>query len=604
MDKLQTILDTHRFTPFLIPIQPRNKKPHTRLIREQRAKYAAELKLNPTSWKLFEHYPPTADEVTHWVKAEPDVNIGIILGEKSGLICCEEDGAPLPFNPGNTVICDSRRGGHYYMRWQPGLQNAEHKDADGLGWELRANSCYMIAPGSVHESGHIYSWREGFSPDDTQPAILLVDLEATAQTAPKPTPKTSEKIPAGARHAAMLKAAGTMRKVGMETAEITSALVSMRKHRLEDPATVPDSEIEQIVKFVMAKEATDPPVPQTSVMLTANALMQQKLPDVKWAIPGIMPEGIGLLCGKPKRRKSFLCLNTALAIATGGKILGQDVEQGKVLYISYEDGPRQLQKRLKPMLQGDRAPDNLMLAVDWPTAKTNGLERLDNYLTWNKGIRLVIVDPFARFRDMPKAGLQIYYADYEAIVPLKLLAEKHSTSILVVHHLRKSASEDDGLDEISGSTGLTGAVDYLMLLKPTNERGATNSSGQITADLLVTGRDVDESEMALYFDPTIVTWQLIGSARANRMSQARNEILNMLEAIDAPTGPRKMAELLNKNESTVTTLMRKMQADGVLIKDKGKYSVAPADSISSGTIPESLFNPDDYMGSIDLSGVN
>src|SRR5258708_19570344 len=86
--------------------------------------------------------------------------------------------------------------------------------------------------------------------------------------------------------------------------------------------------------------------PQGPEIFPLKALLQKELPPVKWAIPGILPEGLTLLCGKPKMGKSWLVLGFALGIACGGYVLGKvNVEQGYVLYLSLEDNERRLQRR-------------------------------------------------------------------------------------------------------------------------------------------------------------------------------------------------------------------------------------------------------------------
>ncbi|MGA2403557.1 MAG: hypothetical protein ABSG91_17925 [Syntrophobacteraceae bacterium] len=61
-------------------------------------------------------------------------------------------------------------------------------------------------------------------------------------------------------------------------------------------------------------------------------------------------------------------------------------------------------------------------------------------------------------------------------------------SIIIVHHLRKMAADDDPFDCISGSTGLTGAVDTAVVLR----RDRTGRGL-----LYVRGRDIEEKELAL-----------------------------------------------------------------------------------------------------------
>jgi len=77
---------------------------------------------------------------------------------------------------------------------------------------------------------------------------------------------------------------------------------------------------------------------------TAAELRDLKFPEPRWAVPGIIPEGVTLLGGAPKIGKSWLALGLSLAIASGGKALGSvEVEPGAVLYLALEDTGRRLQ---------------------------------------------------------------------------------------------------------------------------------------------------------------------------------------------------------------------------------------------------------------------
>jgi RecA-family ATPase len=77
---------------------------------------------------------------------------------------------------------------------------------------------------------------------------------------------------------------------------------------------------------------------------TAAELMAFEFPEARWAVPGIIPEGVTLLAGKPKQGKSWASLGISIAVATGGEALGKvRVERGEVLYLALEDNPRRLQ---------------------------------------------------------------------------------------------------------------------------------------------------------------------------------------------------------------------------------------------------------------------
>ena len=78
-----------------------------------------------------------------------------------------------------------------------------------------------------------------------------------------------------------------------------------------------------------------------------------------------------------------------------------------------------------------------------------------------------MIDILERVRKPDPAGKQRPYAlDYEAIAMLQPLAHKHNLSIVVVTHLRKNES-DDPFDTVSGTLGLTGAADTLLILQKT-----------------------------------------------------------------------------------------------------------------------------------------
>ena len=85
-----------------------------------------------------------------------------------------------------------------------------------------------------------------------------------------------------------------------------------------------------------------------------------ELPPVKWVVPDLLPEGVTLLAGKPKLGKSWLAFGLAVAVASGGVVLGtKRVERGEALYLALEDNQRRLQKRLGKLLGGDGAPEGL-----------------------------------------------------------------------------------------------------------------------------------------------------------------------------------------------------------------------------------------------------
>jgi RecA-family ATPase len=98
--------------------------------------------------------------------------------------------------------------------------------------------------------------------------------------------------------------------------------------------------------------------------ITAADLMDLVLEPVKWAVPGVLPEGVTILAGKPKMGKSWLALGWCVGVAAGGCVLGKiGVERGGSLYLGLEDNKRRLQRRLKKILGERRAPETFLKSI-------------------------------------------------------------------------------------------------------------------------------------------------------------------------------------------------------------------------------------------------
>jgi RecA-family ATPase len=69
-------------------------------------------------------------------------------------------------------------------------------------------------------------------------------------------------------------------------------------------------------------------------VITARQLQAMVFPEPVWIVPGVIPEGMTMLAGKPKKGKSYLALNIALSISCGGKALGVSVQGVNIFLLS------------------------------------------------------------------------------------------------------------------------------------------------------------------------------------------------------------------------------------------------------------------------------
>jgi hypothetical protein len=316
-------------------------------------------------------------------------------------------------------------------------------------------------------------------------------------------------------------------------------------------------------------------IPSLYAGSTAADLLAKELPPVSWAIPGILPEGLTLLGGKPKMGKSWLALGIGVAIATGGVVLGTvRVEAGDVLYLALEDNERRMQDRLRTLLGVDkysRTPPGLERLHPRYLAprldETPGLITiLGGWLQEHPETRLVIIDTLARIRPRRRNGGNAYEQDYQDLAPLQDLANQYHVAILVVTHLRKQAA-DDPLDTLSGTLGLSGGADATLVL--------TRDRGRADAVLTGSGRDIPEISLALKWDPEIASWSVMGNAEDYRVSQERQEIMDLMRQIGKPVQPKDLYPLLpEKRPDAIRVLMSKMAKAGDLSAGvSGKYVV-------------------------------
>lgn len=233
-------------------------------------------------------------------------------------------------------------------------------------------------------------------------------------------------------------------------------------------------------------------IPELAVY-QASELYGAKLEHTPMIVPNMLPVGLSVLAGAPKRGKSWLSLALALAVAGGKTFLGQQCRQGDVLYLDLESRKYRVQDRLAKLITGP-APPRLYIAHDAAPLGDELYAQLDG---WCKAVQeptLIIIDTLGRVRaGGKKSSENAYESDTRMYGGLQKWATGHRLAVLVVHHLRKVKDSDDWFDKINGSNGLVGAADTVF--------GLGGARGEAVSKFMVSGRDIDgDYEMAIRFD--------------------------------------------------------------------------------------------------------
>jgi hypothetical protein len=315
----------------------------------------------------------------------------------------------------------------------------------------------------------------------------------------------------------------------------------------------------------------------------AQWLLGAEFPPIKYVVPGIIPEGLTLLVAAPKVGKSWLVLAIAVYLSTGHDVLGI-IEVGKarpVLYLALEDGKARLQSRLlfmgvdvSPMLE-------FVISLDGQGV----VEVIGDYVKDHAGEDpIVILDTLGKV--MPGvAGNQTQYGhEYSVMAALKATCDAvPGSSLIVVHHTRKAES-GDFLDSVSGTQGLAGAADSILVLK--RERQGDK------ATLQVTSRDAAEGEYSLVFRENGL-WELDGNSIQDAADAARkaratagvgDRMAEVIEAVNAhPEGitPAALDALLPSLPNIRVYLRRALDAGRIQNPSRGLYT--PVTSVTSVT---------------------
>jgi len=314
---------------------------------------------------------------------------------------------------------------------------------------------------------------------------------------------------------------------------------------------------------------------------SAADMQKEDVAPVEYIVDDIMTTGCYILAGAPKSRKSFLALHLAVAVATGTEVFKTFEVKTKcsVLYLDLEMSKNSVHRRLSSMNFGDW-PKNLYFGFnqDWPNRGVLAGQDLENRLDNNPDIRVVIIDVLAQWREPVDPRTPVYSSDYDALKQIQRIAQRRNITIIVVHHTNKTkiTKDDNPFDKISGSTGISGAVDAMWLL-------TRDPASEYVSILRMTDRNiagVDRVELA---------WDdMLGSHVVDPKSKVlaatgseRRAVYDVMEKNQTYTwSPKEIATELGREESVIKKHLRRLLEDKLVQRvSYGRYSTLPITNI-------------------------
>ena len=308
--------------------------------------------------------------------------------------------------------------------------------------------------------------------------------------------------------------------------------------------------------------------------MDAADLLELDLPPLRWIVPELLPEGTTVLAAPPKVGKSTLVYQVGVECAIGGELFNRRVTPGSVLYLALEDGRRRGQERLRAALEGRTMPRG-RLEVRWSCRNIGeGLEEdVADWLDAHPDAVLVAIDTLGKVRPRSSGRRNAYEVDVEDLGRLQALFRDRAVALVIVHHSRK-ASSDDFLTSVSGTYGLTGSADTIVVV----QRKRLERFGSI----VVTGRDVPDAELSVQFDGL---WRDAPVA-LSVASFERAEVYRVIEEL-GPIFALGIATKLGDPERrpSIQNMVTKLADDGAVIRTGKGYVVNPSRARAYDSLP-------------------
>jgi|GEM_PF-2393850 len=307
------------------------------------------------SWKEYQKRYPTEDELQQWFGGNSENNIAIVTGAISKLAVLDFDNpealAHFDENDLETPTVITNKGIHAYYLMPEGLRNFQNRD-DLPGIDLRAEGGYVVAPPSIHPSGHQYVWEEGYGLDDLPLREFPQQILIKHPTEKTPLKELYQGVSEGQRNNAITRLIGSFVSDDLSYEECLEGALFVNS-RNNPP--LPNDEIERTVKSIYEKHHRElsycPPIYSTdnkdnqlgdtldlSKALRSGRELQALNIKIEWVVQDLIPlESITLLSAKGGTGKTIVSFQIGDAITKGLSIFCLETMKRPVIYIDFEN---------------------------------------------------------------------------------------------------------------------------------------------------------------------------------------------------------------------------------------------------------------------------
>jgi hypothetical protein len=234
-------------------------------------------------------------------------------------------------------------------------------------------------------------------------------------------------------------------------------------------------------------------------LMNIGELQGMEFEKTDWLVDGLLPAvGTSIIGAAPKSGKSVFARQLCASVQLGWDFVGRQVTKGKTVYISTQDAPSIIKGHFLTM--GCTTEDAPQIAHEPALNRENALEDLDETLTENSGVSLVVIDMLSDF--IRVADHNDYREARQAYAGFADLAQKHRLHIAVLAHTKKVAVENP-VHAIIGSTAIPGSFDQVICMSiDSRQRRYLQTAQRVGRSIPTTALNWDEERAVMSLGKT------------------------------------------------------------------------------------------------------
>lgn len=470
-------------------------------------------------------------QITTWWSETPDANVGLVTGDKSGIVVVDVDGengeAALAHYGEIPTTVESRTGkGRHLLFRGANVRNSAGKLGPQL--DVRGEGGYIVAPPSIHPNGSQYQWARGRHPGALELSPLPETISArlagvvggivpTGDTGRSAVDIALHGVDEGGRNQALAEYVGRQFALGARELEVLAIARGINATEFRPP--LPEAEVEAVVRSIAlahaksrapkligpasSPRATDPLEPVRMDVL--EAMMAKAALPVD-ALPTMWPSwnracrmyggGVGLArgwhvvgAGGAGAGKSLIALNLTSAALRSGQSVG---------WVSLEMSREQLLLRLLGIDTGrrlrDLEPGSAFDSGAFAAASYEFMQRMED-----AGASLWMAERPDRdmgtverlMREAIDAGCRLLIIDYLQLVSVagaqrqddalrqvsamvQSLAYRYDVTTLALSQFNRSTTADrdapPSMHGLAGSSAIENDADQVLLIDHTTRK--------------------------------------------------------------------------------------------------------------------------------------